>query len=219
MSDLIAEDLTKQYKVGEPIVEHFNLEAAHGECLGLTGVNGSGKTTLLKLLSVASFPTTGQVHYGSIDVHRKPYDYFQHLGVVLDEPDLPEALTSPELLEWILRQRGKWGPDSENEISRLLDELMLDERRYQTIGTYSSGMKKKIQLASALITRPRVLILDEPFRALDQSSVEAFVNILMKLKEEGSLMFISSHHAEHMQNLCTGWIHCPGDIKREAPAD
>lgn len=214
MSDLIAQNLTKQYKVGEPVVQNFSLQVAHGECLGLTGVNGSGKTTLLKLLSVASFPTDGTVQYGSIDVHRKPYHYFQHLGVVLDEPDLPEALTSPELLEWILRQRGKWDSDGESRISNLLDELMLDDRRYQVMGTYSSGMKKKIQLAAALITQPEILVLDEPFRALDQASVEAFINILMKYRKEGSLMFISSHHAEHMQDLCTGWINCPEDIRK-----
>ena len=158
------------------------------------------------MLSVTSFPSSGEVNYAGQSIHQSPYRYLQHVGIVHDESSLPQYLNAVELLEYALRSRDKWDDNSPHAIAALLDTLMLDERRTNLIGTYSSGMLKKTQIAMAVIAKPQVLLMDEPFRGLDVDSLDAALDIFNGLKQAGSLMVIASHRQDMLTALCDGFV-------------
>lgn len=185
--------LTKQFKVGKPVFSNVNAVYESGRAIGIIGPNGSGKTTFLRILSVNSFPTSGYITYNGSDIHKSPSEYLQHVGLIHDEETLPVHLSASELLEWILRNRGLWSDRSPREIELIFDQLGLSEKDEQ-IGTYSTGMKKKTQIAAAFITNPDVLIMDEPLRGLDKETrVIVYDLIKNQKKSNNTLIFMSSH--------------------------
>ena len=159
------------------------------------------------MLSVTSFPTSGQIMFAGKSIHKAPYEYLKNVGIVHDESSLPQYLSAVELLEYALRSRGKWQADSPKHIAHLLDTLMLDERRETLIGTYSSGMLKKTQIGMAIVASPSVLLMDEPFRGLDVDSLKAADSLFNSLKDKGSLMIIASHRKDMLTSLCDDYIH------------
>lgn len=187
------ENISKQFRAGKTIFSSVNLTFEPGEFIGLIGPNGSGKTTFLRLLSVNSYPTNGTVNYNGIEIHKDPQSFLKHVGLVHDEESLPMHLSAVELLEWVVRSREKWNDESLQKINSLLDKLSLMEDRNQQIGTYSTGMKKKTQIAAAFITEPELLILDEPMRGLDSSTRDIVLDMLIEAKESGAIVLIASH--------------------------
>lgn len=192
-ASLRLDHVTKQYADGAPVLDGLTRTFDAGRMTMLVGPNGSGKTTLLRLLSVLAYPTAGTVRYGDLDIHAHPYRYLQHVGIVHAEAGLPEHLTAVELLEWILRSRGKWTGGATERIGALLDDLSLDERRTNLLGTYSSGMLKKTQIAAALIADPEVLLMDEPLRSLDRATTEATLDKIDGFVAGGGLAVVASH--------------------------
>ncbi|MEM1093263.1 MAG: ABC transporter ATP-binding protein [Bacteroidota bacterium] len=202
--------VAKRYGSGPFIFRDLTHTFMPGTTTGLVGPNGSGKTTLLRLLSAEAFPTSGRVALGSLEVHTAPYQYLQQVGIVHDGAQLPAYLSATEVLEMILRARGQWdGKRSPMDIDALLDALLLDERREQLIGTYSSGMFKKAQMAAALIADPQVLLLDEPFRGLDTDSTAAALAYLAEFKQRGGITILSSHLQPSLQALTDDLIRFP----------
>ncbi|HKJ31509.1 MAG TPA: ABC transporter ATP-binding protein [Balneolales bacterium] len=211
MNELQPLDLTnisKRYHMGQYVIENLTYHFEPNSATGLVGPNGSGKTTLMRLLSTAAYPTQGTITYGSLNIHEHPHQYLEQVGVVSDEPELPQYLTAVELLEWICRSRNLWDTTSVQKISELLDRLSLDERRNNLIGTYSSGMMKKTQLAAALIIQPEILILDEPLRGLDLQTRETTMQILTEFKNAG-ILILSSHMKESLESLCDQYLTFP----------
>lgn len=199
---LRAEAVTKKYLSGPYVLRGLSHTFAPGTATGLVGPNGAGKSTLLRVLSTLSVPTSGRVTYGDLDVHAHPHRYLADVGVVHDRPDLPGALTAVETLEWIARERGTWGPEAGGRHAALLDAVRLDERREQTTGTYSAGMTRKAQLAAALAGAPSVLLLNEPFRALDVEATEAALGLLAAFRDGGGVVVLSSHRTDLLDRLC-----------------
>lgn len=185
-------NLTKQYKPGRPIFSDISRQFSKSNIVGLIGPNGSGKTTFLRILSVNSFPTSGEVLYDGLNIHESPHQYLQHVGLVHDEESLPNHLSASELLEWVMRSRSIWNDAGDNKVNQILDKLALVERDEQ-IGTYSTGMKKKTQIAAAFIIEPKLMILDEPLRGLDASTREIVFNLLAEAKQKNTLVLMSSH--------------------------
>lgn len=199
---LAVEAVSKRYPGADWVLYDLSHTFAAGTATGLVGPNGSGKSTLLRILSTLSPPTSGAVRHGSLDVHRQPHRYLASVGVVHDRPDLPGYLTAVETLEWIARERGVWDETSATWHSALLDAVLLDERRDQLTRTYSSGMTRKTQLAVALAACPSVLLLDEPFRALDTQATEVALDLLAAFRDRGGLVILSSHRADLLDRLC-----------------
>jgi ABC-type multidrug transport system ATPase subunit len=190
---LKTENVTKQYRAGKIVFSDITTEFLPGDAVLLQGPNGSGKTTFLKLISVNTFPTKGTVHYGDLNIHDKPFQYLKHVGIVHDEEALPQHMSAVELLEWVLRSRGGWNKESGEKIGSMFDHLELDDSRYDEIGTYSTGMRKKAQIAAAFITSPSILVLDEPLRGLDQSSTVRVRELLFEAVNRKAILLMASH--------------------------
>ncbi len=205
-SPIILHKVTKRYGQGAPVIANLEATFAPGTGTGLVGPNGSGKTTLLRLLAALAYPTEGRITYGDLDIHTHPHQYLHHLGLVYADAGLPQHLSAVELLEWILRERQGWDADAPNRIADALDRVHLDERRQNLIGTYSSGMIQKTQLAAALIHEPAVLLMDEPFRGLDTESTAAVMDFLQTFKTNGGLLIVSSHVRTLLDTLCDDFI-------------
>ncbi len=186
-------ELTKQFKAGRPIFSGFTKQVEQGRGIGLVGPNGSGKTTFLRILSVNSFPTSGSVEYRGANIHEKPHDYLKDVGLVHDEETLPQHLSAAELLEWVLRSRKLWDENSKAAINQMFADLSLEEKD-EPIGTYSTGMKKKTQIAAGLIINPAVLILDEPLRGLDESTRNIVTDLLAEHKKKQKAIILMSSH-------------------------
>ncbi|NBB84868.1 MAG: ATP-binding cassette domain-containing protein, partial [Bacteroidetes bacterium] len=210
----VLKQLTKRYGQGEAVLSNLSWTFEPGTATGLVGPNGSGKTTLLRLLATLAFPTEGTVHYGELNIHERPYVFLHHVGLVYAEPELPAHLSAEELLTWILRERDCYDDHSEARIADLLDTVRLDERRANLIGTYSSGMLQKTQVAAALVAQPQVLLMDEPFRGLDTASTAAVFDILELFKENGGLVVVSSHDQALVDDLCDALL----DLRTLQPA-
>jgi ABC-type multidrug transport system ATPase subunit len=200
-ASLVLENVTKRYGSGPAVLDGLSRIFEPGTLTLLVGPNGAGKTTLLRLLSVLAYPTTGTVRYGDLDVHAHPHQYLQQVGLVHAGAQLPEHLTAVELLEWILRSRDHWTDDAPDRIDALLDRLRLDERRTNLIGTYSSGMTQKTQVAAALVAEPAVLLMDEPLRSLDTATAEATVERLDQFVADGGLAVVASHFTDALAPL------------------
>lgn len=187
------QNIKKQFSAGKTVFAGVNQSFNQGEFIGLIGPNGSGKTTFLRLISVNSFPTEGEVNYNGTNIHKKPAHYLKDVGLVHDEENLPLHLSAVELMEWVLRKRNLWNEKSQNKIEEIFDKLELGEDRYNQIGTYSTGMKKKTQIAAAFIIDPKVLILDEPLRGLDEATRGVIYEMLKSAKARDTLILMASH--------------------------
>lgn len=189
---LVLDQVTKQYKAGKPIISGYSGSFIPGQGVGLIGPNGSGKTTFLRLLSLNSFPTSGIITWNGKNIHQAPQVYLKSVGLVHDEEVLPRHLSAVELLEWIMRSRKIWDADSARNIEAIFDKLSLDDCHEQ-IGTYSTGMKKKTQIAAAMILKPKILIMDEPLRGLDKSTRFTVSQLILEAKQNNTLVLMSSH--------------------------
>jgi ABC-2 type transport system ATP-binding protein len=214
-SALVLDSITKRYGNGPPVLDGLSRTFDPGTLSLLVGPNGAGKTTLLRLLSVLSYPTSGTVRYGDLDVHAHPYRYLDHVGLVHADAQLPEHLSAVELLEWILRSRSGWTEAASDRIAALFDRLQLDERRENLIGTYSSGMTQKTQIAAALVAEPEVLLLDEPLRSLDTATADATVALLQEFVEAGGLAVVASHSTDALTALADTTV----TLGKETPTD
>lgn len=199
---LILTDVTKRYGRGPAVIHRLSHTFEPGHGTALVGPNGSGKTTLIRLITALSYPTSGTVTYGSMSIHDEPAAWLQRVGYVDDAGALPQHLTAVELLEWISRSRGTFDRHGKMGIHDLLDQVKLDERRENLIGTYSTGMTKKAHIAAALVGDPEVLILDEPFRGLDSETHQAIEYILAGFIREGGLLIMASHSSASVERLC-----------------
>ena len=163
-----------------------------GKITGIIGRNGSGKTVLLKMLVQLYYPSSGEIIYiNGIDVTND-------FGVLIDTGFL-ENETGFKNLYVLSSLKGKI---KKNEIYDIMNYVKLDPWSKTKYKNYSTGMKQKLKLAQALMEKPSVLILDEPFNGLDQESVSYFREELLKLKQKGVTMIITSHFWEDIEKLC-----------------
>ncbi len=193
--------LTKRF--GRTVaVDDLRLSVPRGSFFGLVGPNGAGKTTSL-LMSVGLLrPDAGAVQIFGHDVWRDPLRAKQLVGVLPDGLSLPERLTGRELLSYTARLRGLDRATVAQRAEELLDVLGLTEAEHTLVVDYSAGMRKKIGLATALMHAPRLLVLDEPFEAVDPVSAATIRAILRRFVAGGGAVVLSSHVMELVEKLC-----------------
>ena len=201
-------------------VAGIDLDVPRGCFFGLVGPNGAGKTTMIRMLTGLLRPDAGQVWVEGVDVWMNPVVAKARIGVLPDEFRLFDRLSGAQLLEYCGLLRAMAPAVIAERSAELLDVLGLDEAAQTLVIDYSTGMRKKIALACALLHAPDVLFLDEPFEAVDPVSTRALRNVLERFTESGNTVVFSSHVMEVVERLCdrVGVVHL-GRLIAEGPID
>jgi ABC-2 type transport system ATP-binding protein len=184
-------------------VDSLRLKIPKGHLYGFLGLNGAGKTTTIRMLTTLLPPSAGTARLWGHDVVREPLAVRGLVGLVSDETSESQSTwTAREYLSYFARIRHI--PDAPGEVERLLDDVGLDPRfRGKLIGAYSTGMKRRVEIARALMGRPKVLFLDEPTRGLDLPAKRGVWTLLRRLAMEDKVTtFLSSHDAQEVRCLC-----------------
>jgi len=193
--------LVKQFS-GIVAVDHIDLTVPAGSFFGLVGPNGAGKTTALSMAVGLLRPDGGTVRIFGHDVWADPVGAKALIGVLPDGMALPDRLTGREILRYLGLLRGIPRDVAEQRADELLRVLELDHAESTAVVDYSTGMKKKITLATALLHNPRLLLLDEPFEAVDPVSAVTIRTILRRFVAGGGSVIFSSHVMALVEGLC-----------------
>ena len=183
-------------------VAGIDLEIAAGSFAGLVGPNGAGKTTSLSMMTGLLRPDVGRIRINGVDVWTDPPAAKALIGVVPAEARLFERLSGEELLEYAGRLRGIPADESRRRAAQLLDVLDLVPDAKRLVADYSTGMRKKVALGSALIHNPSVLFLDEPLEGVDPVSADVIRRLLTRFAGTGSTVLFSSHVMELVEQVC-----------------
>ncbi|MCX5311490.1 ABC transporter ATP-binding protein [Streptomyces sp. NPDC005134] len=186
-------------------VAGIDLELPAGKFIGLVGPNGAGKTTTLSMVTGLLRPDHGTIEVGGRDVWRDPVDVKARIGVLPEGLRLFERLSGRELLAYTGRLRGLPGAEVDKRATQLLDVLDLAGAQHKLVVDYSTGMRKKIGLAAALLHNPEVLFLDEPFEGVDPVSAQTIRRVLERYTGSGATVVFSSHVMELVESLCD-WV-------------
>jgi ABC-2 type transport system ATP-binding protein len=184
-------------------VDDLSIRVAKGRLYGFLGLNGAGKTTTIRMLTTLLPPSAGRAQLWGHDVVREPLAVRQLVGVVSDETSESHSTwTAREYLGYFARIRRVRDPAA--AVDRILDDVGLNPAfRGRVIGTYSTGMKRRVEIARALMDSPKVLFLDEPTRGLDLPAKREMWNLLRRLAAEQDVTtFLSSHDAQEIRTLC-----------------
>jgi ABC-2 type transport system ATP-binding protein len=184
-------------------VNNLTLAVRQGEFFGFLGPNGAGKSTTIKMLIGQMLPSSGTATVGGFDVRREPLRARALMGVLPEQMNLYERLSGREFLRLAANLYQVPRSEIKRRSDALLQVLTLAEDADKLIVDYSVGMRKKIALAAALVHRPQVLFLDEPFEGVDPVSSRVIRNILQDLTKSGTTIFFSSHIMEVVERLCT----------------
>ena len=193
-------------RFGEQVaVAGIDLELPSGRFAGLVGPNGAGKTTTLSMVTGLLRPDDGLVQIVGRDVWTDPVAVKSRIGVLPEGLRLFERLSGRELLTFTGRLRGLPADEVELRATQLLDVLDLSGAQRKLVVDYSTGMRKKIGLAAALLHNPEVLFLDEPFEGVDPVSAQVIRGVLERYTATGGTVVFSSHVMELVESLCD-WV-------------
>jgi ABC-2 type transport system ATP-binding protein len=184
-------------------VDNLNLIVRRGSFFGFLGPNGAGKSTTIKMLTGLLAPTSGKIHVLGRDLSAEPLEVKRRIGVVPEDLNLFERLTGAEMLAFTGRMYGLQKADIAQRSTELLDLMELRNEPRKLIVEYSHGMKKKLSLACALIHRPEILFLDEPFEGIDAIASRTLKDLLSRLTARGLTVFLTSHVLEIVERLCS----------------
>ena len=184
-------------------VANLNLDIPKGSFYGFVGPNGAGKTTTLNMATGLLTPDQGTAYVNGIDVWKDDHAARAQLGVMPDGMRLLGRLSGPDFLVHVGMLRGLDRETARQRAHQLLDTLDLTDAGKKLISDYSAGMTKKISLAAALIHAPSLLVLDEPFEAVDPVSAANIRQILQDFTSRGGTVILSSHVMATVQQLCT----------------
>ena len=188
-------------------VQSVDLDVRSGDRYGLLGPNGSGKTTLVRMLLGLVYATSGSISIMGQAVPRRLHDVLPHIGALIEEPAAYPHLSARANLS-LFDAAGPGGPAGgrrtrSQRIDTALEQVGLAGVGRRPVKAYSLGMRQRLGLASALIRRPRLLILDEPGNGLDPRGISDLRELLLSLNADGVTVFLSSHQLAEVDQLCT----------------
>ncbi|NWF54565.1 MAG: ABC transporter ATP-binding protein [Syntrophaceae bacterium] len=198
---LRVKNLRKRYDSAEA-VQGVSFEVRQGEFFGLLGPNGAGKTTTIGMLTGWIEPSGGQVEIRGMDLASKPREVRKIIGLVPQSFAFYPSLTARENLSFFGRLYGLKGRALEDRVVWALEIVSLGDRANQPVGTYSNGMKRRLNIAIGLIHGPALLILDEPTVGIDAQSRRAILESLKRLNQDGMTFIYTTHYIEEAQGLC-----------------
>lgn len=194
-------DLHKIYS-GFHAVDGLTVTVPQGCFFGFLGPNGAGKTTTIKMLMGLAQPNSGTMSVLGLPMPGKSLEIRQQIGLVPDDTLLFDYLTGAEYLEFVARLYGLSRPLAKERGRELLDMFELQENPRKLIGEFSKGMRKRVAMAAALIHRPRLFLMDEPFEGVDAVGARMMKDILLEQVHRGATVFLTSHVMEVVERLC-----------------
>ena len=181
------------------ILREVSLSVERGKTVGLVGANGSGKSVLFKILCGFEKPDKGDVYVRGRQLGKNGRDFPDNMGVFINSPGFIGIYSGFQNLKFLADIQGRIG---EEEIAVAMDKVGLDPSDKTKVDHYSLGMKQKLGLAQAIMEGQDILILDEPFNALDYKTYEDVRTIIRMLKAEGKTIFLTSHRYKDIDQLC-----------------
>jgi ABC-2 type transport system ATP-binding protein len=199
---IVARSLRREFKGGIEAVRDIDLAVSPGEVFGFLGPNGAGKTTTVRMLCTLLPPTSGTATVAGLDVVEHSAEVRTRIGVALQEIGLDPVQTGRELLELQCGLYGITGKRGTQRANELLELVGLTEAADRRTKTYSGGMKRRLDLASALVHAPNVLFLDEPTTGLDPASRLTIWDEVRRINADGATVFLTTQYLEEADKLC-----------------
>ena len=195
-------NFSKTYKDGKKAVDHLNITVKAGDIFGFIGHNGAGKSTTIKsLVGVIDFEE-GEIFVDGHSVKKDPIACKRVMAYIPDNPDLYEQLTGIQYLNFVADVFKVPARDREEQIQKYGDAFEITPYLGDLISSYSHGMKQKVAIISAVLHKPKLLVLDEPFVGLDPKAAVVLKSIMKELCEKGSAIFFSTHVLDVAEKLC-----------------
>ncbi|MBF2025531.1 MAG: ABC transporter ATP-binding protein [Oscillatoriales cyanobacterium C42_A2020_001] len=185
-----------------PVVNNLSFEIQAGAMFGLLGPNGAGKSTTIRMITTLTKPSQGQITVAGFDVVRQPLQVRRRIGVVLQQVSVDSDLTVWENMEFHGRLHHIPNPRRQQDIDRWLEYVELSDRRNDAAKTLSGGMKRRLQIARALLHEPEILFLDEPTVGLDPQTRRRLWEIIRDLNKQGMTMLLTTHYMDEVEYLC-----------------
>lgn len=202
MPAIVTKQLTKHFSAAVKAVDGIDLEVSQGQIFAFLGANGSGKSTTIRMLTTLLRPTSGEAKVLGLDVAQDGMALRGRIGVALQEAGLDDLQTGRELLRLQCHLYGLPSHTVKQRTNELLKAVDLEEAADRRVGTYSGGMRRRIDLASALVHRPELLFLDEPTTGLDPISREALHQQVLSLnRDDGVTFFLTTQYLEEADKL------------------
>lgn len=217
---LTIKNLTKTYKGGKTAVKDLSLSVEPGDIYGFIGHNGAGKTSTIKCVVGIQDFEEGEITIDGVSIKENPMYCKENMAYIPDNPDLYEYLTGIQYLNFVADIFRLSKKDREERIKREAEAFEITAALGDLISSYSHGMKQKLAIIGALIHRPKLLILDEPFVGLDPKATLVLKNRMHAMCEEGTAIFFSTHVLDVAEKLCNkvaiikgGELIAAGDTK------
>ena len=198
---LAIENLQKSYGVVKA-VNGLTLTVGQGLFFGFLGPNGAGKTTTIKMLTGLAQPDSGTVEVLGMRLPENSLEIRREIGIVPDDSLLFDYLTGPEHLEFVARLYELPKSLAKARANELVELFQLTDHRRKLIGEYSKGMRKRVAMAAALIHRPRLYLMDEPFEGVDAVGARLMKDILLAQVRQGATVFLTSHVLDVVERIC-----------------
>jgi len=198
---LHVEALSKRYGAIEALAG-VSFDVRHGEVFGLLGLNGAGKTTLISMLATERRPSAGDALLLGHSIRDERRAVRQMIGVAPQEIALYQMLTAVENLRFFGHIYDVRGVELASRVEQLLRFVGLQDHRNDRVATYSGGMKRRLNLAVALVHRPNLILLDEPTAGVDPQSREEILNLVRRLRDDGNAILYTTHYMDEAEGLC-----------------
>ncbi len=199
-SAIVAESLVKHYGDVHAL-QGVSFEVPTGTVLGLLGPNGAGKTTAVRILTTILQPTSGRAEVAGVDVIAHPHEVRRRIGLAGQYAAVDENLTGNENLTLVGRLNHLATAAARERSVALLDQFNLSDAAHRPVRTYSGGMRRRLDLAAALVTHPPVLLLDEPTTGLDPASRQGLWDVIESLVSDGTTVLLTTQYLEEADRL------------------
>ena len=203
MSLIQVKNVVKRFK-DKNVVDNISFDVVEGEVFGLIGPNGAGKSTLINIMTGLWESSSGDVEIGGYSIKKQPLKVKEQIGLVPQEVALVESVTAYDNLEFFGSLYGLKGSVLKERINEALELTGLEGKRKEKIKKFSGGMKRRLNIAAAIMHRPRILIMDEPTVGIDPQSRNHIFEFTKKLnKENKTTVIYTSHYMEEVELLCS----------------
>ena len=194
-------DVTKSYG-RQKVLQNVSFEIMEGELFGLLGPNGAGKSTLIDILTGIQSMDSGDIFINGKSIKTDKVEIRKHLGLVPQDIALLEELNAVDNLEYFGGLYGLAGSELKSQIEKLLEVAGLTDKKKEKVKNYSGGMKRRLNIAVAMLHNPSILILDEPTVGVDAQSRQHIFDYIQSLAEQGTTILYTSHYMEEIEALC-----------------